>query len=41
VYVAGEHRLPAWAEELHGQDLPPGERGERVGLAHEPDAGAT
>jgi hypothetical protein len=34
----GRHRLwaahrvlPAWPEEFYGQDLPPGERGERVG----------
>ena len=29
VYVTVEHRLPVWPEELYGQDLPPGERGER------------
>src|SRR5208283_282649 len=39
VHVAMECCLPAWPEELHGQDLPPGERGERVEPAHETDSG--
>jgi len=36
---AAERALPAWPEEVHAQDLPPGERGERVGPTPEPHAG--
>ena len=39
VHVAAERALRVWPEEFHYQDLPPGERGERVGPTHETDAG--
>src|SRR5215470_4769639 len=39
VHEAVQHALPAWPEELHGQDLLPRERGEQAGSPREPDAG--
>src|SRR5262249_23089042 len=35
-HPAAQRVLAVWPEELHAQDLPPGERGERVGAAAEP-----
>src|SRR5215469_7715438 len=40
VHPAAQRVLPVWPEEVHAQDLPPGERGERVGPASEPHAGS-
>src|SRR5690349_4408393 len=39
VHPTAKRALPVWPEETHGQQLPPRERRERVGLTPETDAG--